>query len=265
MKSIAIANCKGGTGKSLSTFTLAGFLAKKRKKVLVVDCDAQGNTSNNFCVSEMVSEYNLPTVSDIYENNILPTNVVIKSPLSNIPYLDVIPSNISLTATEMRLVSYPARETLLKSYIEKHKSFFDNYDYIFFDLNPSINIINQTVLYFVDSIIMVSDVDINSFNGVVLLKNLWEDISFKLGIDSKIKGLIINRFDKRIKLSKDFIEYLREHEELQKLSFDTLIPENVKLKESVTVGEPICYYDTKSSGYLAFTKLLKEMKERGVI
>lgn len=267
MKKISVPTIKGGVGKSFLVFNMAGYLCKQGKKVLIIDCDAQGNVSDCCGISD---DMDYLTVSDIYESymrkkDISPSDIVIKSPIFEIVNLDIIPADVSLTMTEMRLVPITGREKILDNYIKKHQNYFDKYDYILFDLNPSINISNQNALYSSDSIVLISDIGKSSFKGVRLLIDAWESICEDLQIENKINGLVINKYDKRIKLSKEFIEYLRESEDLQELSFDTILPDNIKLRETEVVGMPISYYDTKNPGYKAFVELMKEFEQRGVI
>lgn len=267
MKTICVGTLKGGCGKTLLSFNLAGYLAKKRFKVLLVDCDPQGNATENCGISDD-EEYS--TIADIYESylmrkEITPGSIIIKNPILEIPTLDLIAADITLTATEMRMVSVTARETILKNYIEKYRASFEKYDYIIFDCNPSLNICNQNAMYSSDSILLITDIGRNSFKGVKLLIELWSGMCENLKIENNIKGIVINKYDKRIKLSKDFLEYIKDNEMFVELSFDNIIPYNVKLQETEVVGLPISYYNTKNAGYKAFNDLIKEFKTRGVL
>jgi chromosome partitioning protein len=268
MKKIAIGNLKGGIGKSSTSYFLAGYLTKKKKKVLLWDCDPQGNSTNNVGFDR--NEYDYFTTSDILEKlmvdqDINPSDVIIKQPNLEIPYLDIIASDINLTATEMRLTGVPAREKMIDDYLEKHISFFSKYDYIIFDLSPSIGAVNQSALFTADDIILVSDIDINAIEGVKLLNDLWEGMSKKFRISNNIKGIIINKYKKTTKLSKYFVEFLQDNQDIVDLSFKTFIPENEALKQAIANNLPIQYYNTKSEGYKAFNELMKEFKERGII
>jgi chromosome partitioning protein len=191
--------------------------------------------------------------------------VIVKKPLDIMPTVDLLPSHIYLTAAEMQLVSKAARETVLKKYIERHIEFFSRYDYIIFDTAPSLSIVNQNAFVVADSILLVSDISINGLKGSTKFISEWNNICEDLNIEKNIKGMLINKYDKRTKLSKEVAEYVREHELLKELSFDVIVPENIKLKETEMLHSPIAYYDVKNAGYEAYVDLVKELKKRSIL
>jgi chromosome partitioning protein len=268
VKKIAIGNLKGGIGKSSVSYFLAGYLTKKNKKVLLWDCDPQGNSTNNTGFDR--NEYDYFSTSDILEklmvdDDIAPGDVIIKQPNADIPYLDLIVSDINLTATEMRLTGVPAREKMIEDYIQNHISFFSKYDYIIFDLSPSIGAVNQSALCAANDIVLVSDIDLNAIEGVKLLYDLWEGMCKKFRISNNIKGIVINKYKRTTKLSKYFVEFLKDNQDIVDLSFKTFIPENEALKQAIANNLPIQYYNAKSEGNKAFNELMKEFKERSII
>ena len=264
MKIISFVNLKGGTGKTSLAFNLVGLMAKKNKKVLVIDADAQANMTNNFGIDD--GDDDVLGLAQVFDNkNIFPYEVILKAPIANMPFVDVIPCNIYLSASEMMLISRAGREYVLKSYINKYYDYFKEYDYIIFDTAPNIGAINMNVLYASDEIILVSDVGIHGYKGCRLIKSVWEDLCGDLKIESKINGIIINRFDRRIRLSSEFAELIKETEELNEITFDTFIPENIKVRECEAAGIPLVYYDTKNVAIKAYIGLYKEMIEKGIL
>lgn len=263
LKIITFSTLKGGVGKSSCLFNISGILAEDNKKVLAIDIDPQGNTTNNFGIDRTVPSFK--SFKDIMEDNLSLNEVIVKSPIEELPSLDIIPSSIFLTGTEMRLVSLAGREYILKNYIEENLHIFSSYDYILIDTNPSMSIINQNAFVAADSIILVSDISMNSLEGSELFIALWNDISKRLRLEDKISGFLINMFDKRINLSSQFFDFCKNHQDISKLLFNTVIPNNVKIKESELEAKPINIYDTSSSGYKAYINLYDEMKERGIL
>lgn len=263
MNVICVGTCKGGTGKSAFVFHASSWFANAGYRVLIIDLDAQANTTSNLGVNEFTP--NFKSVVDLFENQLLPEEIIIKAPIKELPTLDIIPSSILLTGTELRLVNVAARELVLKNYFKKHKEYFSRYNYVLIDTNPSMSIINTNAFAFANSIMLITDVSMNGLRGIELFTALWRDIADRLDIKDNIKGVVINRYDKRIKLSAEFLEYCRSNEDINKILFNTVIPENVKLRESELMHLPIELYDKKNKGYEAYKSLYNEMFIRGVI
>lgn len=260
MKILSFATLKGGVGKTMSVFSVSSILAKEfNKKVLCIDVDPQGNLTNNFGID---SE-NIATVKEVFENEEIKfDDVVIKKPIKEIPNLDVIPSNIFLTGTEMRIINLTGREFLLRNYIKDNLEHFKKYDYIIIDTNPSISVINQNAFIASDGIFLVNEVGFNSLSGSQLFITLWIQIAKRLGLENNIKGFLINRFDKRTKLAEEFLNYCKETNFIKDIIFDTVIPVNVKLSESELENKPINIFDKTSSGYKGYEKFTEELIER---
>lgn len=263
MKILAFATLKGGVGKSSALFNIAGLLAEEGKKILVIDVDPQGNTTNNFGIDRTV--VNLKSIKNILEDNINFNEVVIKNSCSLLPNIDVIPSSIFLTATELKLVSLAGRENILKNYIEYNIKYFEEYDYILVDTNPSMCITNQNCFVVATDIILVSDVSMNSLEGSELFSALWEDIRNRLKLKNNITGFLINNFDKRTNVSKDFLEFCAKNDTIKDILFKTIIPQNVKIKESELTACPINMYAPNLTAHKAYLNLIAEMKERGIL
>lgn len=269
MKIITFGTLKGGVGKTMLCFHIGGMLSQLGSKVLIIDSDLQGNLTNNIGIDRTVRD--LLTMYDIYnidEKQPAPEQVVFQSPNSRLPNLDIIPGSIFLHRAELKLSQISGREQLLRNYIDDHKDFFIQYDYILIDTNPSMSIVNQNAFLVSDSILLVSDVSMNALEGAQLFIALWEESRMRMRLPDNIKGFIINDYDGRNKLSMDFIEYLCTSEELadiQAILLKTIIPRNVKITEAELAAVPISLYDINSKGCIAISQLIEELQARNII
>lgn len=264
MKSIAFGTLKGGTGKTTSCFNLAGALAlNPNNKILLVDGDPQCNLTNDIGIDSSDMERN--NIRTIFENKkIDPTELIISGVLEELPNIDIIPSNILLLKTEMQLISIAGREKLLANYIEKNKEFFSQYTHIIFDTNPNMGVVNQNIFYFVDSIILISDVSLNAIQGAELFSFLWSESIEDLGIENNIKALVINNFDKRINLAKDLRDYYLDDEEFRDILIDTPIPGSVAMKDTSLNHMPIVVLQPQHQAASAIKKVVNELTKREV-
>lgn len=264
MKSIAFGTLKGGTGKTTSCFNLAGALAlNPDNKILLVDGDPQCNLTNDIGID--CSDMDRNNIRTIFENKkIDPSELIIHGVLDELPNIDIIPSNILLIKTEMQLVSIAGREKLLANYFERNKDFFSQYTHIIFDTNPNLGVVNQNIFYFVDSIILVSDVSLNAIQGAELFTFLWEENIEDLGIDNNIKALIINNFDKRINLAKDLQDYYLSEEEFKDILVETPIPGSVAMKDTSISHSPVVVLQPNHQAASAVRRVVKELVAREV-
>lgn len=264
MKIISCGTLKGGTGKTMVTFNIAGVLAENYK-VLMIDNDPQCNLSDSAGID--TADQDIKSVRDIYENpaQVAPQDVIVKAPVEQLPNLDIIPSHLRLTGTEMQLVSRAGREQILGHYIEDHMDVFGQYDYIINDTNPSMGIINQNAFLAAESIILVSDVSRKAVQGAQLFTYLWEESRANLRKPNNVKALIINNFDKRISLSAQLKEYYREDEEFAGLLVEQPVPNRVKLKDTELKYAPINVLYPGSEECEAFRNIVKELFEKGVL
>lgn len=264
MKSIAFGTLKGGTGKTTSCFNLAGALAlNPNNKILLVDGDPQCNLTNDIGID--CSDMDRNNIRTIFENKkIDPSELIIHGVLDELPNIDIIPSNILLIKTEMQLVSIAGREKLLANYFERNKDFFSQYTHIIFDTNPNLGVVNQNIFYFVDSIILVSDVSLNAIQGAELFTFLWEENIEDLGIDNNIKALIINNFDKRINLAKDLQDYYLSEEEFKDILVETPIPGSVAMKDTSISHSPVVVLQPNHQAASAVRRVVKELVAREV-
>jgi len=253
---------KGGTGKTATLFNLAGLLAEDYR-VLLIDCDPQTNLSLNCGVDITVK--NLKTIVDIFDDNSTAENVIFKNPIKELKNIDIIPSSIKLTATELQTVSKAGRENILKNYIIDNQKIFEKYDYILIDTNPSMGIINQNAFLAADSIILISDISLNGIQGTELFIELWANARKHLRKENNVNALILNNLDRRIKLSAELIEYCGENESTKNIILKSVIPSSVQVKNTEIEHRTInCFYKN-SPVHEAYINVLKELKERGII
>jgi len=240
MKIITMATLKGGAGKTINTFNISGILAESNK-ILLIDVDPQCNLSSNCGMD--ISDPDLQTVRDIFDN--LPKsqpsaeNIIYRSPIKDLPNLDIIPSSIMLFRTEMNMANKTNREHILEFFINNNHEYLENYDYILIDTNPSMSIININAFYVADKIILTSDVSTNSINGAELFCSLWDERREELYKDDNIAALIICNYDKRTNLGKNLIEYTSTAAFSQEIILKTVIPSTVKLKNTEVEHLPV--------------------------
>lgn len=263
MKIITVATLKGGTGKTTVVFNLAGVLSE-RKKVLIIDADAQCNISSDVGIN--IADQSKKTIKDIFESSkIKPKEVIEKSPIKELPNLDIIGSSIKLTATELQLVSRAGREQILKHYIDDNIEIFKEYDYILIDTNPSMGIVNQNAFYVADHILLVSDISYNGIQGAELFMYLWEEARNDLRKKDNISALIINNFDKRIGLSSDLKQYCSDTDIFKDILIEPPIPNSIKLKETSLNHKPVNITAEKHKACMAIKEVAKELNEKGVL
>ena len=250
MKVIAIGTLKGGTGKTTMTFNMLGTLAE-RGKVLAIDIDPQCNLSNNIGID--ISDDDVYSCLDIFEStNVTPDSLVVEAPITQLPNLDIIPSSIRLVATELRIGGRAGRERILQNYIEDHMDFFQKYDYILIDTNPSMGIVNQNAFLAADSIVLVTDVDENSRVGLKLFIDLWDAIRHDLRKEDNIKAIVLNRGAIRNKLTSSIYDYLENNEKLSKLFVPrfvralTVFPCAAIAKLPMNVYQTVCPYSERT-------------------
>ena len=262
MKIITIGTLKGGTGKTTATFNLAGMLAEKHR-VLLMDLDPQCNLSMNTGID--VTRSGLKTAKDIFEGTARLQEVIYKTPVKCLPLLDAVPSSIHLTATELNIVSLAGREQILSNFILDNKAALEaSYDYLVIDTNPSMSMINQNAFLVADSIILISDVSLNGIQGAELFIALWENARKQIRKADNVKALIINNYDKRIKLSGELLDYCRENEGISRLLINTVIPASVKIKETELEHKPIGATGNAALSEV-FNTVIRELNGKGVL
>ena len=262
MKIITIGTLKGGTGKTSSLFNIAGLLAEQHR-ILLIDCDPQTNLSLNCGVDITVK--NLKTVKNIYDDNAAAQDVIFKNPIKELPNIDIIPSSIALTATELQIVSMAGRENILKNFFLDNQSALGEYAYVLIDTNPSMGIVNQNAFLVADSIILVSDISLNGIQGTELFIELWANVRRHLRKENNVKALILNNFDKRIKLSSELVEYCGDNESVKDLLLKSVIPASVQVKNTEIEHRTINCLHKNSQIHEAYKNVLFELQERGIV
>lgn len=263
MKKVSFATLKGGTGKTMSLFSVAGVLAEK-KNVLMVDCDPQCNLTANSGIDS--ADTSLPSLKDVFEDDsVTPEQVIVKSPIKEAPKLDIIPSSMYLFETELTLASRTGRELVLKNWFGQNEEYFSRYDYILFDTNPSMGAINVNAFVLADSIVLVTDVGFNSITGVEMFIYLWGKNRKGLALDDNVKALIVNNSDKRLNLAGELVEYISTQEALEGLLVLPAIPSRAAIKETEFSTKPITLAKPTSDAADTVRELVKNLKKKGAL
>ena len=250
-KIFAIANQKGGVGKTTTTVNLSASLATFNNRVLLVDCDPQGNATSGFGINKNTIT---KTVYDVLINNVDP-----KYTLQMTPYgVTILPSSINLAGAEVELVNVIARENKLRAALDTLR---DDYDYILIDCPPSLGLLTVHALTAADSVIIPIQCEFYALEGVTQLFNTIELVRNSLNPLLSIEGIVMTMFDSRTKLSKQVVEEV--YNNFGGLLYDTLIPRSVKLSEAPSYGKPIVAYDRSSRSAEIYLSLAKEVIERG--
>lgn len=265
-KSICLGALKGGVGKTNLAFNIAGVLAEQGYKVLAIDNDLQGNLTNNCNISREHKGLAFVYDPEIDTEKIQFEQIVCKNPIKELKNLDVIPSSILLHKIEQRMDSVPMKEHMLKYFLEDNEEKINYYDYILIDTNPSLSPLNQNAFLASQSIVLVTDMDENSLEGVELFIGLWADLRRMLRLKDNVKGIIVNIVDQREStVTENFINFIEEREGLTDLIFSNYIPRDVKMKKTAQYKIPLNLVDKKCKAYLSLQELIKEMKERGIL
>ena len=250
-KVIAIANQKGGVGKTTTSVNLAASLAAAKRRVLLVDLDPQGNATMGSGVDKTAQ---LTTVYDVLMGDMSIPDVITRSEECR---FDLLPSNADLTGAEVGLLEEIARETRLRNALEKVR---DNYDFIFIDCPPSLNMLTVNALVAADAVMIPMQCEYYALEGLTALLETVEKIKKHLNPDLKIEGLLRTMYDPRNNLANQVSAQLLEH--FGDKVYRTVIPRNVRLAEAPSHGLPIIIYDRASRGALAYLALAGEMLNR---
>ncbi|MCL2426493.1 MAG: ParA family protein [Oscillospiraceae bacterium] len=262
MKTVTIGTLKGGTGKSSTLFNLAGLIAEQHK-ILLIDCDPQTNLSLNCGVD--ITAKGIKTVKNIFDDDATAQEVIFKNPIKELVNIDIIPSSITLTATELQIVSRAGRENILYNFILDNQAILNEYAYILIDTSPSMGIVNQNAFFVADSVILVSDVSINGIQGAELFIELWGNARKYLRKTDNVKALVLNNFDKRIKLSGELMDYCKENESIKNIVLENVIPASVQVKNTEIEHKPINLIHKNAAIHKAYKDVAQELQKRGVL
>ncbi len=246
-KIISIANQKGGVGKTTTSINLSTILAKKGRKVLMIDADPQGNASSGVGVGREDIEL---SIYDVLINDTEIPDVVKKT---NVKNLSLCPSNINLAGAEVELVSMMSREQRLKEKLDEVK---EDYDFIIIDCPPSLGLITLNAFTASDSVLIPVQCEYYALEGLGQLLNTINLVKKHLNKDIEIEGALLTMYDIRTNLSNQVVKEVKRY--FNEKVYKTVIPRNVKLSEAPSYGMPISMYDPRSKGAKSYEKFVKE-------
>jgi len=252
-KIVAIANQKGGVGKTTTAVNLSSIVARRGKKVILIDADPQGNATSGLGIDKEFEE----TLYDVLVNqvDIIPTleDTCIKN-------LKVCPSNMDLAGAEVELVSVMSREHRLKDMLDEIK---DDYDYIFIDCPPSLGLITLNAFTAADSVLIPVQCEYYALEGLGQLLNTIALVKKHLNKELEIEGAVLTMYDMRTNLSNQVVREVKRY--FGDSVFRTVIPRNIKLSEAPSFGMPISLYDAKSKGAKCYEKLAREFIKKNEV
>ena len=238
---IAIANQKGGVGKTTTAINLSACLAEKGKKVLSIDMDPQGNMTSGLGIDMIIGQASIE-------------EVICKDALEN---LDVIPTGIDLSAAEIELIGVDDKEFIIRNEVHKVR---DNYDFVIIDCPPSLNTLTINAMTTADSVIVPIQCEYYALEGLSQLMHTIELVKERLNPDLEMEGVVFTMYDARTNLSLQVVENVKDN--LNQSIYKTIIPRNIRLAEAPSYGMPINMYDTKSTGAESYRMLADEVIDK---
>jgi len=250
-KIIAIANQKGGVGKTTTAINLAASLAVLEFKTLLVDADPQANSTSGVGFDPR----NIKT--SVYEciiNDVNPKDIILKT---ETPNLDLLPSHIDLVGAEIEIINLPNRENMMKFVLDKIKN---DYDFIIIDCSPSLGLVTINALTAANSVIIPVQCEYFALEGLGKLLNTIKIVQQRLNTALEIEGILLTMYDTRLRLSNQVVEEVKKH--FQEMVFDTIIQRNTKLGEAPSFGQTIIMHDVSSKGAINYLNLAREVLQK---
>ena len=248
---IAIANQKGGVGKTTTSINLSSCIAAKGKKVLVVDIDPQGNTTSGYGIEKNDLDN---TIYELMLGDCSIEDCIIKDVIENI---SILPSNVNLAAAEIELIGVDKKEYILKNEIDWIK---DRYDYIIIDCPPSLSLLTVNAMTTADSVLVPIQCEYYALEGLSQLIHTVNLVKERLNPNLEMEGVVFTLYDSRTNLSAQVVENVKSH--LNQKVYRTVIPRNIRLAEEPSYGQPINIYDPKSAGAESYLALAEEVIDR---
>ena len=248
---IAIANQKGGVGKTTTAINLSASLGVLEYRTLVIDADPQANSTSGLGYDPKIIQ------ASIYEcimDDLEPAKVIMET---GTPYLFVLPAHIDLVGAEIEMINLPNREKMMRKVIDQVK---DNYDFIIIDCSPSLGLITVNALTAADSVIIPVQCEYFALEGLGKLLNTIKIVQTRLNADLDIEGILLTMFDSRLRLSRQVVEEVKTH--FQQMVFETIINRNTKLGEAPSFGETIIMHDANSMGAINYLNLARELLQK---
>lgn len=251
---IAIANQKGGVGKTTTSINLASALAEKGKKVLVIDTDPQGNTTSGFGIDKNEIDN---TIYELMIGECSIDEVITRNVVKGIDGVDIIPSNVNLAAVEIELIDSDNKEFILREAISGIR---DNYDFIIIDCPPSLSMLTVNAMTTANTVLVPIQCEYYALEGLSQLVHTVNLVKDRLNPELDMEGVVFTMFDSRTNLSLQVVENVKEH--IQENVYKTIIPRNIRLAEAPSYGLPINVYEPKSAGAEAYRLLANEVIDR---
>lgn len=251
VKVIAVANQKGGVGKTTTAVNLSACLAALGRKVLTIDSDPQGNATSGLGLDKRGIKQ---CIYDVLVNEDVKMEDLIRH--SSYKNLDIVPATINLAGAEIVLVNIMSRESRLKNALERVKH---NYDYVIIDCPPSLGLLTLNCLTAASSVMIPVQCEFYALEGIAMLMNTIQRVQRNLNPALKLEGVVMTMFDSRTNLSNDVVAEVQKY--FKTKTYQTIIPRNVRLSEAPSHGQPVIDYDPKSKGAVVYTELAKEVLE----